>query len=415
MSMPSSRLEVATTAGSRPALRSSSISARCSLRTEPWCARASTGGAPPAAPACAIELGRRVARLVQRPRAAARAQISLSRAVSRSASRRELANTMVERWASTRSTTRSSTCGQIDAALLPASAAVPARPRSRRQLGHVLDRHDDATGRTSWPPAAGRRSTSRAAGEERRDLVDRAHRGRQPDALRRPRPAARRGAPGDSARCAPRLVPATAWTSSTITVSTPRSDSRACEVSSRNSDSGVVIRMSGGLVEQRAALVGRGVAGADADRDVGLGQPEPRRLLPDAGQRAAQVALDVDGERLQRGDVQHPAAPPRLGRARARPPAGPAPRGTRPASCRSRWARRPARPARALAASHAPAWAAVGAANAAVNHARVAAENRSSTSSTLPCCTASGATSPAVIPRQAGRPDRLSARLGRCG
>ena len=46
MSMPSSRLEVATTAGSRPALRSSSTSARCSLETEPWWARAMTGGAP---------------------------------------------------------------------------------------------------------------------------------------------------------------------------------------------------------------------------------------------------------------------------------------------------------------------------------------------------------------------------------
>ncbi len=39
MSMPSSRLLVATTAGSRPDLRSSSMSARCSLLTEPWCAR----------------------------------------------------------------------------------------------------------------------------------------------------------------------------------------------------------------------------------------------------------------------------------------------------------------------------------------------------------------------------------------
>ena len=42
------------------------------------------------------------------------------------------------------------------------------------------------------------------------------------------------------------MFPATACTSSTMTVSTPRSVSRACEVSSRNSDSGVVIRMSGG-------------------------------------------------------------------------------------------------------------------------------------------------------------------------
>jgi hypothetical protein len=43
------------------------------------------------------------------------------------------------------------------------------------------------------------------------------------------------------------LEASTACTSSTITVSTPRSDSRAAEVSSRNSDSGVVTRMSGGV------------------------------------------------------------------------------------------------------------------------------------------------------------------------
>jgi hypothetical protein len=43
------------------------------------------------------------------------------------------------------------------------------------------------------------------------------------------------------------LVAATACTSSMMTVSTPCSDSRAAEVSSRKSDSGVVIRMSGGV------------------------------------------------------------------------------------------------------------------------------------------------------------------------
>ena len=59
-----------------------------------------------------------------------------------------------------------------------------------------------------------------------------------------PRSASSRSS--DSARCAPRLLPATACTSSTITVSTPRSISLALEVSSRNNDSGVVIRMSGG-------------------------------------------------------------------------------------------------------------------------------------------------------------------------
>ena len=54
MSMPSSREDVATTQRSRPDLRSSSIKARWSLDTEPWCARASTGSAPAVLPAWAI-------------------------------------------------------------------------------------------------------------------------------------------------------------------------------------------------------------------------------------------------------------------------------------------------------------------------------------------------------------------------
>ena len=49
-----------------------------------------------------------------------------------------------------------------------------------------------------------------------------------------------------SARWAPRLVPATACTSSRISVLTPVSVSRAFEVSIRKSDSGVVISRSGG-------------------------------------------------------------------------------------------------------------------------------------------------------------------------
>ncbi len=61
------------------------------------------------------------------------------------------------------------------------------------------------------------------------------------------RPAVTSSRSSDSARCEPRFVAATACTSSTITAVTVRSTSRAFgEVSSRNSDSGVVIRMSGG-------------------------------------------------------------------------------------------------------------------------------------------------------------------------
>ena len=63
------------------------------------------------------------------------------------------------------------------------------------------------------------------------------------------RSASRRSS--ESARWAPRLLPARACTSSTMTVSTPRRASRAREVRMRNSDSGVVMRMSGGLLASR--------------------------------------------------------------------------------------------------------------------------------------------------------------------
>ena len=68
MSIPSSRLEVATSPGRRPALSASSIRRRCSLAIEPWWARTSSSPANP-----------------------------LIAAASRSASRRELTKMMVER------------------------------------------------------------------------------------------------------------------------------------------------------------------------------------------------------------------------------------------------------------------------------------------------------------------------------
>ena len=118
-----------------------------------------------------------------------------------------------------------------------------------------------------------------------------------------------------SARCAPRLVPATACTSSRMTVSTPASASRALEVSRRNSDSGVVIRTSAGPCGRTPAGRRRGVAGADRDGDVGrLGSPSRAAAWPMPTSGRAQVALDVDGEGLHRRDVEHPAALQRLRR-----------------------------------------------------------------------------------------------------
>ena len=61
------------------------------------------------------------------------------------------------------------------------------------------------------------------------------------------RPACSASRSSVTARCAPRLVCATAWISSTITHCVPVKSSRACEVSMRYSDSGVVMRMSGGV------------------------------------------------------------------------------------------------------------------------------------------------------------------------
>ena len=114
-----------------------------------------------------------------------------------------------------------------------------------------------------------------------------------------------------SARCAPRLVRATAWISSTITVSTSREhlarlrgEDQVQRLGRRDED---VRRVAH---HRRALLLGR-VAGADRDRDCSAPMPAQRR---------AQVALDVVGERLQRADVEHPRArsPARRARLAAR-------------------------------------------------------------------------------------------------
>ena len=107
------------------------------------------------------------------------------------------------------------------------------------ELAHVVDRHDhldlerlahagvddgDRPGR-----AAARREPprKRAISSSGRWVADSPMRCGGP--RRRPRSSRSRV----SARWAPRLVAARAWISSTITASTPRSVSRACEVSMR--------------------------------------------------------------------------------------------------------------------------------------------------------------------------------------
>ena len=141
--------------------------------------------------------------------------------------------------------------------------------------------------------------------------------------------------------------------------SRPANSSCARPVSIRYSDSGVVIRMSGGSrsIAWRSLL--RRVAGADGDRDLG----------PDPAQRRAQVAVDVVGERLQRRDVDEPDL---LLLARAGSVASrsipyrnaasvlPEPVGALIRTCSPE-----------AIAGHACSWAGVGAANASANHWRV--------------------------------------------
>jgi hypothetical protein len=95
-----------------------------------------------------------------------------------------------------------------------------------------------------------------------------------------------------------------------ITVSTDHARWKQQEIERFGSDENVRR-----LALKSCAIGGGGISGADRDRRgqkrVASGRRQPR----DAGQRRAQVAFDVDGERFERRHVEHPAAL-RLGRRR---------------------------------------------------------------------------------------------------
>ena len=243
MSIPSSSVEVATRALSSPALSASSIRCRSSRAIEPWWARAISSPAR-----------------------------SLSAVASRSARRRAFTNRIVERCARTSSSRRGCIAGQMlrvsaatpDAAGSPASAAASTRPR------HVLDRHLDAQVEGLRSTGVDDRHRPRrpladavAPAQEAGDLLERPLRRREPDPLQRlsrQRPGAARA----TARGARRAWSRRRRGSRRRSPSRPRPGTPArADVSTRNSDSGVVIRMSGGLAQHaRAVLRGR-VAGAD--------------------------------------------------------------------------------------------------------------------------------------------------------
>ena len=118
---------------------------------------------------------------------------------------------------------------------------------------------------SSRPRPAASTALPRRRGSARLRRADAASRTDRCAAAVRPRAHSSRSS--DSARWAPRLVGTSAWISSTMTVSTERSASRAFEVSRRYSDSGVVIRMSAGSRWKRA----RSLAGVSPVRTATAG------------------------------------------------------------------------------------------------------------------------------------------------
>ena len=215
MSMPSSRLDVATSAGSRPAFSSSSISSRCSRAMLPWWARTSSSPAS-----------------------------SFSRWASRSESRRLLVKTMVLRWLRMSSRMRGWIDGQMLVRMSPRPDAGPPGWSSSGRTSPSADM--SSTGTTTCRSSGLRAPAStivtsrsgptpprnRAIVSSGRCVADRPIRwiGRAPGR------SGSRSASSRSrlrTRCAPRFEPAIAWTSSTMTYSTWRRTSRAALVSIR--------------------------------------------------------------------------------------------------------------------------------------------------------------------------------------
>ncbi len=235
MSMPSSRLDVPTSPLRRPDFSSSSIWSRRSRDSDPWWAFTSStpgGGVPVCSPPTPSP-----------PSVSPSAASSLRRVARRSARRRAL--TKIERRAvrldraraaGGASPARSSAAPDRPAAgpLTGSSTTLPSSPMSSighddldlERLAHagVDDRDRPRARRPSKPPR------KRAISSSGRWVADRPMR----CGAGLPAPVTRCSSRSRvSDRWAPRLVAAMAWISSTITACTPRSVSRACEVSMR--------------------------------------------------------------------------------------------------------------------------------------------------------------------------------------
>ena len=228
-------------------------------------------------------------------------------------------NTIVVRCARISSRSRGCTCGQMlvsasgvveaeRVAVAPATPAVRAPGSVMSSTGTITSTSSAlrepastiVTGRGAvasvWPPR------KRAISSSGRCVADSPMRCGGASAIASSRSS-------DSARCAPRLVGASAWISSTITVSTLRSDLARLRREHQVERLGRGDEDVGRGARERAGAPCAGVSpvriatvgGVNADA-------EPFGRERDAGERRAQVLLDVDGEGAQRRDVEHAAA-----------------------------------------------------------------------------------------------------------
>ena len=301
----------------RPALSSSSIRVRCSRARLPWWARATSSSAS-----------------------------SLSRSASRSARRRLL--TKIERGAVGpdqlqqlgvhRRPDRAAAAlaaRHLDGSSLLGAAAGRARacpPPARRPQVELLGarRRPRSSPGAGGPRRPGRPGSARSRPAAAGWPTGRCAGGSPPaSATRRSRRSRIR------ARCAPRLVPATAWISSTITAPDagehlpPARGEQQVQALGRGDED--VRRGAQHALRGRAAGVS---PGAHRHGHLGRLQAPQRGGRGDAGQRAAQVALDVVVQGLQGREVEQPRAA--AGRPAGRPRSRSGPTGTPRASSRSR-------------------------------------------------------------------------------
>ena len=173
----------------------------------------------------------------------------------------------------------------------------------RPEVGH---RHHHV----QLPPLVDRRRhhlDRASAGEEPGHLLDRTDGRRQPDPLRGGRQQRVEPLQAEGQVCAPlgaghrvHLVEDHRLDAAQR-VPGGRGEQQEQRLGSRDED-------VGGVPGEGAPLVGRGVAGAHRHPHLRSRQAEADGRVADPDQRAAEVALHVHGEGLQRRDVEHPAA-----------------------------------------------------------------------------------------------------------